>query len=183
MDDSGGEAIVLCTACGRRQVGSPHLCEYCGAPLTAHGNTDPVLGIFSRGFAARQATTNPRKPIVVIGIWLWMAPSVVLGLVMAAMALRAVLQGMREGRWGQAAGATLWLLVSAAMVAIPFTILVRTTEAYFNRQNAAGGNDDSDNGAGTETQELTKCLACGQAMPEDSGTCPACDWSFTDSDV
>jgi Na+(H+)/acetate symporter ActP len=112
-----------------------------------------------------------------------MAPAVVLSLVMASMALSAVFQGIRENLWGQVAGATLWLLVSAAMVAIPFAILVRTTEAYFRKQNAAGGNDDSDNVADAKTQELTKCLACGQAMPEDAGTCSACGWSFTDSDM
>jgi hypothetical protein len=183
MVESGDEAIVLCTACGRRQVGSPHLCEYCGAPLTAHGSTDPVLGIFSRGFAARQATTNPRKPIVVIGIWLWMAPTVLLGLMMGSMALSAMLQGIHESYWGQAAGALLGVLVSAAMTFIPFAILVRTTEAYFRQRNARSATDDSGDISDTDAQEPTKCLACGQTMPDDSGTCPACGWSFTEPDA
>ena len=176
MNDSGDEAIVLCTACGKRQVGSPHLCEFCGAPLTAHGSTDPMLGIFSRGFALRQATTNPRKPIVVIGIWLWMIPSLLLGLMLASISLRAMLEGLREGHVGEVAGATLGLLVSAAFVGIPFTILLRTTEAYFREKNGAGGSD-SENVADAES----KCLACGQAMPDNAGECPACGWSFTDS--
>lgn len=178
MDESGDEeAIVLCTACGRRQVGSPHLCEYCGAPLTAHGSTDPVLGIFSRGFAVRQATTNPRRPIVVIGIWLWMAPLLLLGLLMASMALSGILHGLREGRWGQVSGATLGLLAMSAFVYIPFTILWRTTEAYFREKNS-----DTDNKPENVEDAETKCLACGKMMSENAGECQACGWSFTDPD-
>jgi hypothetical protein len=59
MDDPKGEALVHCTSCGKRQAGLPDLCEFCGAPLTAHAGTDPMLGIMARGFAAYQATRNP----------------------------------------------------------------------------------------------------------------------------
>ena len=127
MSHANDEAIIHCTACGRRQTGSPHLCEFCGAPLTAHAGTDPVLGIMARGFAAYQATRNPRKPIVVIGVWLWMAPVMFLSLMMASMSLSAVLGGISERKWFEVSGGALGLIASSAMAIIPFAILVRTT--------------------------------------------------------
>jgi hypothetical protein len=136
MVDPIGHALIHCTSCGKRQAGSPDLCVFCGAPLTSHGGTDPVLGIFARGFAARQATTNPRKPIVVIGIWLWMGPVVVLTLTMASMSLSELFRTIGDQQWLAASGAALGLIFSSALVTITFTILVRTTEAYFRTTRA-----------------------------------------------
>jgi hypothetical protein len=180
MPPSNDEAIIHCTACGRRQSGTPHLCEFCGAPLTAHAGTDPVLGIMARGFAAYQATRNPRKPIVVIGVWLWMAPVLILGLMMASLALSAVLQGISKGRWGRVAGDLLWLCFSSAMVLLPFAILFRTTEAYFRQKSQLDAR--SAESADDELDESMKCLSCGQTMPQDANVCNSCGWSFSDSD-
>jgi len=35
----------------------------------------PYESVLARGFAARQATSKPRKLIVVIGMWLWLGPT------------------------------------------------------------------------------------------------------------
>jgi hypothetical protein len=180
MVDTTGEAVVHCTSCGKRQAGSPHLCEFCGAPLTAHAGTDPVLGIMARGFAVYQATRNPRKPIVVIGVWLWMAPVMFLSLMMASMSLSAVIGGISEWKWLEVSGGALGLIASSAMAIIPFAILVRTTEAYFRQkvqrgEQPVGFEDD-------ESDEPMKCLACGQTMLQGSHLCSSCGWSFSESD-
>jgi len=183
MDDAKDTPMILCTSCGRMQVGSPHLCEHCGAPLTPHASTDPILGIMARGFAASQATTNPRKPIVVIGIWLWMAPAVVLGLMFSSATLSSTLRSIIDRQWLDFGLGLLALTASVAMVLILGAILVRTTDAFL-RGKARGGDskrDAADAVADDENREQpTQCLACGQAMAEDSNQCSACGWSFSD---
>lgn len=125
MVRSSDELDILCTSCGRRQAGSPHLCDYCGAPLTPHASTDPVLGIMARGFAARQGITRAKKPIVVLGMWLWLGPLMLMGLVLSSMSLSAMLQAIIDGHWLEASLALLAFAVPVAMVLIPAAILVR----------------------------------------------------------
>jgi hypothetical protein len=141
---------------------------------------DPVLGIFARGFAARQATTNPRKPIVVIGVWLWIGPVVALTLMMASMSLSELLRTVGDRRWLAASGAAMGLIASSAIVAITFTILLRTTDAYFRQRHHVTEQpaESSENGL----DEPMKCLACGQTMTQDTNVCNACGWSFSADD-
>jgi hypothetical protein len=181
MDDPNGTALVHCTSCGKRQAGVPDLCEFCRAPLTPHAGTDPILGIMARGFAAYQATRNPGKPIVVVGMWLWMTPLLVFGLMMSVMTLSGLLHGINGGRWAQAAGALLGLILSAAFVLIPFTILVRTTEAYF-RNKSQLTESSAEESSTNQTDEPMSCLACGQKMAEGASVCTICGWSFSDSE-
>jgi len=182
MDHSNDEAVILCRSCGRRQVGSPHLCGYCGAPLTPHASTDPMLGILARGFAAYQATTKPRKLIVVLGIWLWIGPMMLMGLLFSSMALSAELHGISERKWFEAALELVILAVPVGLVVISAAILIRTTEAYFRGRpdfgpNAGFGAEEMED---VETNEPTKCLACGKTMADDSNQCAACGWSFSE---
>lgn len=182
MVRSSDELDILCTSCGRRQAGSPHLCDYCGAPLTPHASTDPVLGIMARGFAARQGITRAKKPIVVLGMWLWLGPLMLMGLVLSSMSLSAMLQAIIDGHWLEASLALLAFAVPVAMVLIPAAILVRTTATYFSdrsdfRDNAGPGAKNSEDDA---TSEPSKCLACGETMPDTLTKCPACGWSFSE---
>src|SRR5437868_3011975 len=88
--------LLICTFCGRPAEAGQHMCDHCGAPLTPYAHSDPVMGIMARGFAAHQATTDPRKPIVVIGMWLWMVPTFVGGLFMTRLGLGILIEGASE---------------------------------------------------------------------------------------
>ena len=86
-----GSPLLVCTSCGRPAESGQHMCEHCGAPMTPYAHSDPVMGIMARGFAAHRATTNPRKPIVVIGMWLWMVPGFFAGLYMTTLGIGLLL--------------------------------------------------------------------------------------------
>src|SRR6185312_14067250 len=65
---------TLCGSCGRPNGDDLHFCAECGAPLTRHATTDPIASIYGEGFVIRKALSEPPKPIVLIGIWLWLGP-------------------------------------------------------------------------------------------------------------
>ncbi len=60
----------LCLSCAAVNPAGTDFCRQCGAPLTSRATTDPYLSIFAEGFAIRQATARPNKPIILIGTWL-----------------------------------------------------------------------------------------------------------------
>src|SRR5258708_19281622 len=74
MSDAQDRQTTLCGSCGRPNPDDVHFCADCGAPLTRHGTTDPVASIYAEGFVIRKALSEPQKPIVVIGMWLWLGP-------------------------------------------------------------------------------------------------------------
>jgi hypothetical protein len=60
----------LCTSCTTPNVINANFCINCGAPLSSYANIAPFERLFSEGFIYRQAAENPRKFIVVFGVWL-----------------------------------------------------------------------------------------------------------------
>lgn len=183
MDSSsGGTPLLVCTACGKPQAEGRHLCEHCGAPLTPFAHTDWLLGVQSRGFAARQATTEPRKLIVVVGMWLWMLPMLV---VMSGVAIMAIM-GLREA-WVREP----WMLVpclfmlvlGAGMACLAATILFRTTRSFLVQrgrpEDLVGEAQPAENKIGDLDSDPTECLGCGQTFPADADCCPTCGWSYS----
>ena len=47
-----------------------HFCAKCGAPLSSYASTCPFESLFAEGHVYLQATEQPRKLVVVFGIWL-----------------------------------------------------------------------------------------------------------------
>jgi len=60
----------LCTSCTIPNEVNANFCVNCGAPLSSYANIAPFERLFSEGFIYRQAAQNPRKLIVVLGVWL-----------------------------------------------------------------------------------------------------------------
>src|SRR5262245_13332880 len=108
--DSKESPLFICTSCGQPTSQGQHMCERCGAPLTPHAHTDPVLGIITRGFAAQQAANDPGKLIVVIGTWLWMYPMFIVGIGLTILGIGVFVDEMRSGSWWGALGLPLALL-------------------------------------------------------------------------
>lgn len=169
MDESRrGSPLILCSSCGKPQPDGEHLCRDCGSPLTAFAHTDPVMGVLTRGFAAHQATTNPRKLIVVVGMWLWLFPLLIIGLCLVCGGSVGV--GLGDFWLG-----ILVLAIGALLVWISATILWRTTFSYLRQQRlqrqpgSLGPPDES---------ETEACLHCGEEFAADITSCPACGWSF-----
>ena len=169
---SGGTPLLVCTACGKPQTERGHLCEHCGAPLTPFAQTDWMLGVQSRGFAAHKATTEPRKLIVVIGTWLWMLPILTLGIFALCGSAYGLLHG--EVGFGLIMGP-----VGLVFIWISGTILFRTTRSYWQGKSRRpetspdAGQDEDD------VAEPSECLGCGREFPAEAKCCPACGWSYS----
>jgi uncharacterized paraquat-inducible protein A len=54
----------------------------------------------------------------------------------------------------------------------------RATEFLAAWQPSLPLTEDSEDG-----DNMTTCLQCGQTMPEDMATCPACGWTYDTADV
>jgi len=164
--------LLICTSCGSLQEREGHFCEKCGAPITPHAHSDYVLGIQSRGFAVHKATHGPQKMIVLVGIWIWLAP--VFGffaclLVVGLFALAA----------GEGIAGLLLTGFGAVGVALFGTILYRTTASWLQQRSGAVrmSSDDKDSWE-SEPGDQQECLECGKPFAASLPRCPACGWTY-----
>src|SRR5205814_7839381 len=122
--------LLICTSCGRPAEAGQHICEHCGAPVTPYVHSDPVMGIMARGYAAHKATTDPQKPIVVIGMWLWMVPILIFGLMVICTALGIFIEERFESSWVALIGIPV-AVIGIVMVWIASGIVWKTTLRFF----------------------------------------------------
>lgn len=80
------EEAIACPHCLAENDPSRDFCENCGAPLSSFATVGPFECIQADGFAHREAVTRPRKPIVVVGVWLLNAPVIIATCVMLFVA-------------------------------------------------------------------------------------------------
>src|SRR5207249_3725037 len=93
---------------------------------------------------AHKATTNPQKPIVVIGIWLWMVPMLLIGIGLTILGSGAFVEELRRGELRGIFGLPIAAL-GLVFVWIASVILVRTTVSFLRQSNNKGlfgGNRD-----------------------------------------
>lgn len=66
---------ALCTTCLHPNAPQTAFCKECGAPVGIISTVGPFERLFAEGFAYRQAVASPRKPIVLVGLWLIFLPT------------------------------------------------------------------------------------------------------------
>ena len=181
MTDAQDRQTTLCGSCGRPNSDDVHFCAECGAPLTRHATTDPVASIYAEGFVIRKAMSEPQRPIVLIGMWLWLGP-----VFLAFLGLSVLVGGllMSLGVWIFGFVILAFLLLMTGAIG---RILYRTTKSYYV---ARGIEEAARHHAGDaelsavpsvsrgRPSETMTCLACGSMMPDESSTCAACGWSY-----
>ena len=166
--------LLVCPACGRPAEPGQHICDRCGAPMTPYANVDPVMGIMARGFAAHKATTDPQKPIVVIGMWLWMVPMFIFGLMLIGTAIGIFIEQSFNKSWVALIGIPV-ALVGAVMVWIAAGILWKTTLRYVEKTVSQEESADH--------EENIDCLQCGASFAADASACPKCGWSYAEAEL
>ena len=75
-DETSEGELIVCPSCLHNNAQSRGLCEKCGIPI---GKYTPFLlfeQTLATGACYRNATSNPRKLIVVIGMWILFLPAV-----------------------------------------------------------------------------------------------------------
>lgn len=106
----------LCMQCMSGNAPGSHFCRECGAPLSSYAATGPFESLFAEGHAYRRAAEQPRRFIVVFGIWL------IFGFTASAGAMLAFMSRDTGGPFGVVAG--------LGMVAFSVILIAKTTMNY-----------------------------------------------------
>ncbi len=130
--DTDSASRALCPKCMQPLIDGRHFCDHCGMPVTVQATTNPFERILAQGFAFREAANHPSKPIVVIGMWLVLAPSLI-GIfatcIVHALHLPQAL-GAADGSADVVAALATTVLLGFLAVVLG-TLLYKTTRNYF----------------------------------------------------
>jgi len=109
---------ALCLQCLAPNATTAHFCGECGAPLSAYAATAPFESLLAEGHAWRRATGNPRRLVVVLGMWILFGP-------MLAGSVWLLARGREAGMQA----------VAAAVFFLPVSVVVlwKTTRNYVTR--------------------------------------------------
>jgi hypothetical protein len=106
----------ICPNCMTPNEEFAHLCRTCFTPLSSHATIDPIYGISARADTFSKASNAPRKPIVLVGMWLLFGPITFFCMLFAFSMLQT-------GNFGA-------ILIPAAVAAIPVALLYKTTKNF-----------------------------------------------------
>jgi hypothetical protein len=82
-DASKAAEHELCVQCLEPNLPGSHFCAKCGAPMSAYAATGPFEALFAEGNAYRRAAEQPRRFIVVAGVWVIFGVGALAGIGMA----------------------------------------------------------------------------------------------------
>ena len=117
----------LCTSCMTPNEPTVHFCIKCGVPLSSFATFAPFERLFAEGFIYRQAADNPRRLIVVLGVWLIFSAMALGGIALVAISLDS---------------SFVLAIVGAFMLVISLVIIWKTTRNYLARKQIAKKDDD-----------------------------------------
>ncbi len=115
----------LCLTCLEPNDLSAHFCAKCGGPMTSYAATGPIERILAEGYAYRRAVERPRRPMVVLGIWLLFGLNV-------PFALFGIAKAWKEGTEGLPMAVLCLFIFATSLV-----ILWRTTRNYLIGKRSA----------------------------------------------
>ena len=134
-------AQPLCPRCLEPLPAGVDFCPKCQVPLTVKATTDPYQELISEGFAYREAAEDPRRAIVVIGMWLLWGPIFLIGTALAigfvVASVGALLEILSADEVTIAAVLETVVVFALMGVCLGFWLLVsgkllyRTTRNYF----------------------------------------------------
>jgi len=115
----------LCTSCATANEPTADFCIKCGAPLSSFSMIAPFERMFAEGFIYRQAANHPRSLITVLGVWLIFGMLALVGLVVMVLPF--------QSRGGGLVAIIVTVVFGAAMIAVSFVMIWKTTRNYFTR--------------------------------------------------
>jgi hypothetical protein len=182
---------ALCPGCGRSNPLASDFCATCGAPLTWHATTDPFQTIFTEGYAARRVLSQSPRPVIVIGVWLWMVPLAIVSLAGSVFVLASFLYGLFTFQLGHVIAALAGAIPTSIGLYISGSLLYRVTRrdrpptsaGVRGQTGSATGTDSASDPHQAEPEgdgESLLCLGCGQQMLPGAARCPGCGWSYAE---
>ena len=130
----------LCPNCMKPNLPGHDFCQHCHAPLTPHAWTDPLLGVSAEGFALQKIVNERMKPIVLIVMWLWMAPIIVF---VGYLIFITACEFITKGDVGQWPAYLLGFTFEGGMFVLIAAILRKATRNYFRQRAKRNGRDFS----------------------------------------
>jgi hypothetical protein len=127
----------VCPHCAKPITLQQHFCPRCNAPLTSFATTGPYEQVLSQGYAVRAGVTRPANPLVLFGMWLIFAPTMLIAFISAAVLLFGVIDGMERHATARLVG----LAVSGFWVLLAATILGKSTRNYLRQQKSNSGEN------------------------------------------
>ena len=117
------QQLIVCHKCLHENEEGRDFCEKCGAPIGVYTTLSPFKRIYAAGHTYREASSNPTRPIVVIGVWLIFAPG-------AVLLLYSLFEILAERAWSQEFA---WFLCYGA---ISVALLSKTTINFIKNKKA-----------------------------------------------
>lgn len=91
--DQTEDAQPICPHCVEEVSELDDICPHCGGPITANAMIDPMKQIYAWGYLTRRLFGERPKLITVIGVWLFVVPQMLIGLLFLVMGTYSVMQG------------------------------------------------------------------------------------------
>jgi hypothetical protein len=126
ISETPGESAEnkLCVGCMFPNEPDVHFCANCGAPMTSYAAIGPFELLFAEGHVYRQADENPRRFVVVLGVW------VIFG--MMALGCAALLfMGPEMG--------LQYLILGAVFLPVSLVMIWKTTRNIFLKEGLRRG--------------------------------------------
>jgi hypothetical protein len=122
----------VCPHCLGPVATQHHFCPHCNAPLTSYATSGPYEQVLSQGYAVHAGVTRPANPLVLFGLWLIFAPTLIIAIISAGGLLLVWPENMEQHAPARLVGLTIsgfWVLLAA-------TILWKSTRNYLRGQSA-----------------------------------------------
>jgi hypothetical protein len=132
------DVAIVCPQCLEPNPEDRHFCRRCATPLTAYASIDPLGQIYAAADTYRKAIANPRRVIVILGLWLLFGPAALIYLLLVATNIGSLFGS--DGGFGDVAAlvsamAPPILLLHATIAAI---ILFRSTNNMLRLRREQG---------------------------------------------
>lgn len=87
---------IICPHCGSGNKHDAEFCRACAAPLGLLATIDPLKRTMAWGWLSRRVVSGPHRLIVVLGIWLLIAPTAIC-LAVACITSDSIVEGIITG--------------------------------------------------------------------------------------
>lgn len=119
----------LCLHCAQSNAPLTKFCRHCRAPIHPLSAWCPYERIYATGFIWRAAISTPRKPMVLVGIYLFFLPSFLFN----ALMLRELLRG-HYFEYAHRIDIAITLTPMIIYAALTLLMLIKTTSSYLKNR-------------------------------------------------
>jgi hypothetical protein len=133
---------MLCPRCLHPLAPTDDFCPGCGGPVSVMSTAGPFEQTLATGFVYRQGSSRPTKPIVLVGVWLLMAPMLISGLISARSLVAAMFDDRL--RWNDSLMVIVACVINGFWVVIPAVLLYKTTSNFLRLRGQVSDDEPAE---------------------------------------